>query len=642
MIDSKIIFEKTDAGLIKSLEKRDFDSFEFYRLNLKARRLLLIQGFQDLISFPTLQNIESYAYQTETALRVLRRYQGRALLCDEVGLGKTIEAGIILKEYVLRGLVKKALILTPPGLIRQWKEEMLFKFDLKFATHEDDDFRRKREKAWAVFPFTIASLNYAKRLPSAGIIQRIHYDIIIVDEAHHLRNQSSRAWQFVNALDKKFLLLLTATPVQNDLQELFNLVTLLKPGQLKTLRDFKRDFVERGDPRKPKNMESLRSLLADCMVRNTRSQIDRSLPLRQAHTLKIRLSPPELSLYKNVTAFLRSFYSISPAAMLESNGLALAKGSQTMALWPMALAKGSQTMALWPRDDLVAQTSVSGGLSISHEPKRKSRVPGLNKMVIQILQKELGSSPSAFVGTAETILARPNLDPEIRSFFYDAVQKASIIQNTAKEVALLLLLKSLGAEKVVVFTHYRRTLENLHATLAAAGVSAGVYHGGLSTGEKDAVVRKFQGELPVLLSTEAGGEGRNLQFCRTLVNFDLAYNPMRIEQRVGRIHRIGQKRPVVIYNLAAEGTLEDYLLKILDEKINMFELVIGEMDMILGQIEEEGNFEDLLLDLWMKAKSEQEMSTGMDLGEKLLQAKEGYLKTKAIDEKIFAQDFETT
>ena len=117
---------------------------------------------------------------------------------------------------------------------------------------------------------------------------------------------------------------------------------------------------------------------------------------------------------------------------------------------------------------------------------------------------------------------------------------------------------------------------------------------------------------------------------------------MRIEQRVGRIHRIGQKKPVSIYNLAAEGTLEDYLLKILDEKINMFELVIGEMDMILGRIEEGGDFEDLLIDLWMRSKSEQELASAMTgFGKKLLKAKEEYLGIKETDEKIFAQDFET-
>jgi len=191
----------------------------------------------------------------------------------------------------------------------------------------------------------------------------------------------------------------------------------------------------------------------------------------------------------------------------------------------------------------------------------------MNKIVIQTLQRELGSSPAAFAETAKKLLNNPKLPAEVRAFFDDACQKAGDIRKTAKEDALLSLLRSLGGEKVVVFTHYRRTMENLHNILLSNGISAGVYHGSLSPDGKDAVVRDFRENLSVLLSTEAGGEGRNLQFCRTLVNYDLPYNPAKIEQRVGRIHRIGQKKPVSIYNFAAEGTLEDYLLKILDEKI---------------------------------------------------------------------------
>lgn len=543
-----------------------------------------MQGFQDLISLSTLHGVEFYVYQTETALRVLR------------------------------GLAKKVLILTPPGLAGQWKEEMSSKFDLDFVTHEDDPFRSMTEEnAWAAFPFVIASMNYAKRSPQAEVIRQLHYDIVLVDEAHHLRNRTSVAWQFVNALDKKFILLLTATPVQNDLEELFNLVTLLKPGQLKAPRDFKREFVERSDPRKPKNTEMLRSLLADCMVRNTRSQIDRSLPPRRATTVKLRLSPAEEALYARVTGFLRSLYLAIPSAEV----------------WDQTTSRESDGPTPKPEDS-----------AFPKENGRK-RIPVLNKMVIQTLLRELGSSPSAFAETGKNLLDNPKLPAEIRAFFEGAVRESLSIRRTTKEEALLSLLRSLGGEKAVVFTHYRRTLENLQSALTSSGISAGIYHGGISTEEKDAVVREFAANLPVLLSMEAGGEGRNLQFCRTLVNYDLPYNPMRIEQRVGRIHRIGQKRSVTIYNLAAEKTLEDYLLKILDEKINMFELVIGEMDMILGQIEEERGFEDVLLDLWMKSKSEEELVSGMSaLGEKLLKAKEEYLETKATDEKIFAQYFE--
>jgi SNF2 family DNA or RNA helicase len=153
---------------------------------------------------------------------------------------------------------------------------------------------------------------------------------------------------------------------------------------------------------------------------------------------------------------------------------------------------------------------------------------------------------------------------------------------------------------VLLFTHFRATLQQLAARLQKLGTSFVVYHGGLSATEKDGVIRRFEHEAQILLSTEAAGEGRNLQFCHTLVNFDLPWNPLRIEQRVGRIHRIGQTQPVEIYNLSAVGTLEDYLLDILDRKVNMFELVIGEMDMILGELTDERDFDDLLFEVWTR------------------------------------------
>ena len=144
----------------------------------------------------------------------------------------------------------------------------------------------------------------------------------------------------------------------------------------------------------------------------------------------------------------------------------------------------------------------------------------------------------------------------------------------------------------------------------------------------------------MLLSTEAAGEGRNLQFCRTLINFDIPWNPMRIEQRVGRIHRIGQTREVRIYNLSARGTVEDYLLEILDQKLNMFELVIGEMDMILGQLADERDFEDLLLEIWVGAQSPADLQSGFQqLGETLLAARQTHQKTQEYDDALFGEDF---
>jgi superfamily II DNA/RNA helicase len=162
----------------------------------------------------------------------------------------------------------------------------------------------------------------------------------------------------------------------------------------------------------------------------------------------------------------------------------------------------------------------------------------------------------------------------------------------------------------------------------------------MDTPAKNQAIADFEQQAQVLLSTEAAGEGRNLQFCRTLVNFDIPWNPMRIEQRVGRIQRVGQTREVRIYNLSARGTVEDYLLEILDQKLNMFELVIGEMDMILGQLADERDFEDLLLDIWVGAQSAADLQTGFQqLGETLVAARQSHQKTQEYDDALFGEDF---
>jgi SNF2 family DNA or RNA helicase len=174
------------------------------------------------------------------------------------------------------------------------------------------------------------------------------------------------------------------------------------------------------------------------------------------------------------------------------------------------------------------------------------------------------------------------------------------------------------------------------------GVDVVLYHGRLSRLEKDEAIHRFEQSAQVLLSTEAAGEGRNLQFCRLMLNFDLPWNPQRIEQRVGRIHRIGQTRPVEIWNLSAEGTIEDYLLEILDRKLNMFELVIGEMDMILGHLEDQRDFEEIVLSTWAEAGTPEEVANGFArLGEALARAREVYRRTREYDEALFGEDLST-
>jgi SNF2 family DNA or RNA helicase len=568
-----------------------------YRLQLQAERLALVAGFDELICLDAL-NFGPFDYQVKAAQIALRRFRGRGLLCDEVGLGKTIEAGLVLKEYLLRQMASRVLIITPPALVEQWREELASKFGLTdFVVNYDHEFRELGSQAWTAFPHVIASLATARRSEHRRVITDIFYDLVIVDEAHHLKNRSSVSWKFVNALQKKYILMLTATPVQNSLDELYNLITILKPGQLKTPREFRRRFVVQGDPRLPKNRGLLRELLADVMVRHARGQVGVQLPPRRAHTVRLRLGSDERTLYDDVSDFVRR--CIRPAVSSEAAG---------------------------------------------EEPGDVEAVlPAIRRFTLRTLQREIGSSPAATHSTLTKLADQPAMAPH-RERLLDLAGRAMDVQSWAKGKALERLLLSQmasdGREKLIIFTHFRATQELLADLLRGMDVDFVLYHGQLSQAKKDEAIHRFEQSAQVLLSTEAAGEGRNLQFCRLMLNFDLPWNPQRIEQRVGRIHRVGQTQPVEIFNLSAEGTVEDYILEILDRKLNMFELVIGEMDMILGHLGDERDFEQIVMDVWTRARTSEEAASEFEqLGDALAQAREVYQHTREYDEALFGEDF---
>jgi SNF2 family DNA or RNA helicase len=189
--------------------------------------------------------------------------------------------------------------------------------------------------------------------------------------------------------------------------------------------------------------------------------------------------------------------------------------------------------------------------------------------------------------------------------------------------------------------HSRETLARLAQLLAQHGFDFARFDGSLSGPEKDCAIVEFRERVPVLLCTQSGGEGRNIQFCNTLINFDVPWNPMAIEQRIGRIDRIGQCREVFIFNLVTRGTLEEQVLVLLDEKISMFELVVGEVGAILGGLDEERDFSNLVLDAWLNASETGRAEAFDALGRQLEQARAQHEGAKALDEALFGQDFET-
>jgi SNF2 family DNA or RNA helicase len=575
-----------DPEIASDLANETYGTPEALRLRIEAARISLLDDFNTLLCLEHLPRVEKLWYQIESVRKTLRHFNGRVLLADEVGLGKTIEAGMLIKEYLLRGLAEKVLIITPPSLVSQWREEMAVKFGLECAVARP----RSPASFWLDEPRIITSINTAKSAKRFVEVVAPFYDLVVVDEAHHLKNRASLNWKLVNALQKRYIFLLTATPVANSLLELYNLVTLLKPGHLKTERQFKSEFVSRGDLTAPKNKESLRSLLSEVMIRNTRALVGGSLPRRWAHTFIVEPAEDERNFYERLSTFVRECFEGARA----------------------------------PRGE---------GLPLER----------IERMTLATLQKEAGSSREAVLKTLGQLLAREDRASVVEREALEALRiAAESIRESAKADKLMEIIKQNSREKVLVFVQYRSTLGMLTERLASSGVHCVEFHGGLSAEAKDSAVSAFRDDADVLIATESGGEGRNLQFCHTMVNYDLPWNPMRIEQRIGRIHRFGQEHDVFIFNLALRGSVEDYLLAVLDRKINMFELVIGEMDMILGNLTEAGReFEEIVLDRWVRGTEERLVKKEFDtLGEELVAAKERYIASRALDEKLFAEDYQ--
>jgi hypothetical protein len=253
----------------------------WFRLRAELTQLGLVEGFDELLCLPALQGVEAHWYQIETVRKVLKQYRGRVLLADEVGLGKTVEAGMVLKEYMLRGMAERVLILVPAPLVGQWRDEMAAKFGIDCATTHDALLRSDPAAFWAQ-PRVIASIATARRREHADVLAQRAYDVVVVDEAHHLRDQASASYKLVNTLQKRFLLLLSATPVQNSLLELYNLLTLLQPGIFRTQKDFRAAYMVPGKPREPVN----RDLMRGVMVRNTRALAALRLPRRHSATIR--------------------------------------------------------------------------------------------------------------------------------------------------------------------------------------------------------------------------------------------------------------------------------------------------------------------------------------------------------------------
>jgi SNF2 family DNA or RNA helicase len=345
------------------------------------------------------------------------------------------------------------------------------------------------------------------------------------------------------------------------------------------------------------------------MVRNTRSLVHIDLPARYAQTLMAQPHGDEEALYRRLNDYLRQRKFLPGEA-----------GADDAAEEDV------------PDGDVNSLPSPAGR-GVGGEGDAPSAAP-FKRMQLSALLAASGSHPRALARTLEKIAGG---DPQAVAI----VAAAQGIGRSAKDQKLLELLGQSRGDKVLVFANFQQTLQHLQQLLGEAGIAFVTFSGAESDRQKDEAVEAFRQQVPVMLCSESGGEGRNLQFANTLVNYDLPWNPMKIEQRVGRIHRIGQTREVFIFNLCTAGSLEAQLLSLLTEKIRMFELVVGEVGSILGNLEGGEEFETLVLNLWLRSHSDQDLAQSFDaLGNSLLDAQEKYLDSKQLDEALFGEDFQ--
>jgi len=591
------------------------------KLRIDHARLSLLRGFDELLCLEGLCGVEHLPHQIETVRRVLRYFRGRVLLADEVGLGKTIEACLLLREYLLRGLAKRALILVPASLVSQWREELDSKFGLEFSIPGPTELR-KGEEYWRGTDRVLTSLSTAKSRRNFDAVTAVSWDLVIVDEAHHCKNRTALNWKLVDALKRRHLFLLTATPIQNNLVELYNLLTLLEPGYLKTEADFRKTYVRRGNPFDPRNRERLRSLLGEVMIRNTRSLVNLSLPPRYAQTFVVAPGEHEAELYRQLNTYLRwRCAALRPRTHEDDRKIPSTEGAPVQGV----LFDDPEPPPPPASEALAGTDNVIGDPTL----------PPITRMQLNTLLLAAGSHPATLAPMLESLAAQDQRAAPL-------LERVRRIGQSAKERKLLEILRQARPEeKILVFASFRVTHQRLQAVLDEARIPFSVFSGDETAKEKDEAVAALREDVPVMLCSESGGEGRNLQFANTLINFDLPWNPMRIEQRVGRIHRIGQTREVFVFNLCSAGSLEERILRILNDKIRMFELVVGEVGSILGNLEEGEEFESLVLDLWLRARDSAELDVAFDhLGQSLVEAQDQYLKAKELDEAIFGEDYE--
>ncbi|MEO8697889.1 MAG: DEAD/DEAH box helicase, partial [Acidimicrobiales bacterium] len=521
--------------LADAIAEDGWDSPEMAALRLQGERLAAVNGFDELMAID-LANIDYMAHRQVAAVTALGVMHGRAILADEAGLGKTIEAGLVMKELMLRGLVRRVLVICPAPLRDQWQAELRDKFSEKFtvvASETDPAFAEDR----LIISLQLATRERARLLATP-------WDLVIVDEAHRVAGaNAANSRALIESLRSRYLLLLTATPVRSNLLELYRLAELVRPGTFVSEDEFRNRFGRSGSELLPSDASSLRQIMAGVMIRTTRERVGLDRVTRAAVGIAVELSPRERVAYSICTDLLRRVLD-RPADVFRRRQLA-----DRLTASPRSLANTALRMA-----DTVGV------------PEAEGMLRAIGDLLIDF-------------------------------------------DLTSRERALIDLLNEWTADtetkgRVIVFTQHYETLHDLARILTEQGIDVAISHGGLTAAARQRAIEQFRGAAQVLLTTDAGAVGLRLQSVNCVVNYDLPWDPMRVEQRVGGVQRMAQPRDTMhVATFYARDTVDEQVYEIVHDKLRMFDLSSGQVTTIVGELDgvTDESVESYVLDAFLSA-----------------------------------------
>lgn len=562
---------------------------------------------------------------------------GGAILADEVGLGKTIEAGLVIK-YLLQSGRDKILLIMPSNLRKQWQVELEEKFDIAPLIVDSanwDDYLTEIEKKQSVI---IVSYHFAsKRKEYLG---KVAWDFCVFDEAHRLRNVHKNGSKMANGLYELTKgipkILLTATPMQNTLLDMYGLVQYIDERIFYSKAVFSERYMRN------ENYLALKDSLSVVIQRTLRKEVAEYIQFseRKEMTIDFELSPPEIELYVMINNYLTKEVLY-----------ALPNSHRTLITSVIRKLLASSSMA-------VAETFkvIKGRLEILKETTRKEMADESIDFFLSFFDDDVEIDEES---KQDELYTREKVNEFIRHEIDEVdaiIYKAESISKNAKMTALKQAVEKAFKfqceacikQKIVIFTESIRTQQYIFDELSTTGYEGqilkfngnsndnitkqiykawkarnyGKYLGSRNVEMKNAILEAFRDEYKILLVTDSGSEGLNLQFCNTIINYDLPWNPQKIEQRIGRCHRYGQKNDVVVINLLNTQNIADKrVYEILSEKFELFQGVFGASDKAIGLLESGADFEKRVIQIYQECKTSSDFAKEFKALEKELDKK---------------------